>query len=72
MASELAYKLRDTVDWSKKWPVDFNAAKTQLFTFDRCNNSSVIDMKMNGSVFEEKLSFKVLGLSVSSKLDWGS
>ena len=72
MASELAYNLRDTVDWSKKWLVDFNAAKTQLFTFDRCNNSSVIDVKKDGSVFEEKLSFKMLGLSVSSKLDWGS
>ena len=28
-------------------------------------------MKMEGSDLEEKLSFKVLGLSFSSKLDWG-
>ena len=28
-------------------------------------------MKMDGSDLEEKLSFKVLGLSFSSKLDWG-
>ena len=27
---------------------------------------------MDGSVFEEKSSFKMLGLSFSSKLDWGS
>ena len=27
---------------------------------------------MNGSVLEEKSSFKILGLTFSSKLDWGS
>ena len=27
---------------------------------------------MNGSVLEEKSSFKMLGLTFSSKLDWGS
>ena len=27
---------------------------------------------MNGSVLEEKFSFKMLGLTFSSKLDWGS
>ena len=27
---------------------------------------------MNGSVIEEKSSFKMLGLTFSSKLDWGS
>ena len=27
---------------------------------------------MDGSPFEEKLSFKMLGLTVSSKLDWSS
>ena len=29
-------------------------------------------MKMDGSVLEEKSSFKMLGLTVSSELDWGS
>ena len=29
-------------------------------------------MKMDGSVLEEKSSFKMLGLTFSSKLDWGS
>ena len=27
---------------------------------------------MDGSVFKKKLSFKMLGLTFSSKLDWGS
>ena len=36
------------------------------------NNFSSIDVKMNGSVVEKKSSFKKLGLSFPSKLDWGS
>ena len=31
-----------------------------------------IDVKMDGSVLEEKTSFKMLGLTFSFKLDWGS
>ena len=30
-----------------------------------------IDVKMDGSVLEKKSSFKMLGLTFSSKLDWG-
>ena len=40
--------------------------------FDQPNNTDAIDVKMNGSVLEEKLSFKMLGLTFSSKLDLGS
>ena len=54
LASELESDLRDTVDWGKNWLVDFNAGKTQLVLFDRCNNNGSIDVKMDGSVFEEK------------------
>ena len=72
LASELESDLRDTVDWGKKWLVDFNAGKTQLVSFDRSNNNGSIDVKMGGSILEEKSSFKMLGLAFSSKLDWGS
>ena len=72
LASELESDLRNTVDWGKKWLVDFNAGKTQLVSFDRSNNNGSIDVKMDGSVLEEKSSFKMLGLTFSSKLDWGS
>ena len=72
MTSELESDLRDTVDCSKRWPVDFNAGKTQLVSFDRSTNNGSIDMKMGGSILEEKPSFKMLGLTFSSKLDWGS
>ena len=30
MAYELESDLRDTVDWGRKWLVDFSAGKTQL------------------------------------------
>ena len=60
------------MDWGKKWLVDFNAGKTQLVSFDWSNNNGSIDVKMDGSVLEEKSSFKMLGLTFSSKLDWGS
>ena len=72
LASELESDLRDTVDWGRKWLVDFNAGKTQLVSFDQSKNTGAIDVKMDGSVLEEKSSFKKLGLTFSSKLDWGS
>ena len=54
------------MDWCKKCLVDFNAGKTQLVSFDRSNNNGSIDVKMNGSVLEEKSSFRMLGLTFSS------
>ena len=39
--------------------------------FDQSNKTGAVDVKMDGSVLDEKSSFKVLGLT-SSKLDWGS
>ena len=72
MTSELESDLRDTVDWGKKLLVDFNPGKTHLVSFDRSNKNGSIDVKMDGSVLEEKSYFKMLGLTFSSKLDWGS
>ena len=72
LASELQSDLRDTVDWGKKWLVDFNAGKTQLVSFDHSNSNGSIDVKMGGSILEKKSLFKMLGLTFSSKLDWGS
>ena len=72
LASEPESDLQDTVDWGWKWLVDFNAGKTQLVSFDWSNNNGSIDVKMDGSVLEDKSSFKMLGLTFSSKLDWGS
>ena len=60
------------MDWGTKRIVDFNAGKTQLVSFDRSNNNGSIDVKMCGFILEEKSSFKMLGLTFSSKLDWSS
>ena len=40
--------------------------------FDQSNKTGAIDVKMDVSVLEEKPSFKMLGLTFFSKLDWGS
>ena len=40
--------------------------------FNHSNNTGAIDVKMDESVLEEKSSFKMLVLTFSSKLDWGS
>ena len=39
---------------------------------DQSKSTGAIDVKMDGSVLEEKSSFKMLGLNFPSKLDWGS
>ena len=69
LASELESDLQDTADWGKTWLVDFNAGKTQLVLLDQSHNNGSIDVKMDGSVCEKKSSFKMLGLTLSSKLD---
>ena len=57
------------MDLGRKWLVDFNAGKTQLVSFDWPNNTGAIVVKIDGSDLEEKSSFKMLGLTLSSKLD---
>ena len=61
-----------TLDWGRKLLVDFSAGKTQLVLFDWFNNTGAVNVKVDGSVLEEKLLFKMLGSTFSSKLDCGS
>ena len=72
LALEFESDLQDTVDWGKNWLVKFNAGKTKLVSIDRSNNTGSVDVKMDASTLEEKSYFKMLGLTFSSKLDWGS
>ena len=51
LASELESDLRGTMEWVRKWLVDF---KVRLVSFDQSNNTNTIDVKMDGSLFEEK------------------
>ena len=48
----------------KKLLVDFNVGKTKLVLYDQSNINGSIDVKMDGSVLEEKPSFKMLGLNL--------
>ena len=47
------------MDWGRKWLVDFNGGKTKLVSFDQSNKTGAIDVKMGGSVLQEKSSFKL-------------
>ena len=71
LTAEYKSDLWDTVNWGMKWLVCFNARKTYLVSFEWSSNTFAIDVKIYGSVLEEKSSFKMLGLTFSSKLDWG-
>ena len=51
------------MNWGRKWLVDFKAAKFQLVSFDWSNTTGAIDVKLDRSVLQEKLSFKMLGLT---------
>ena len=55
------------MNWLRKWLIDFNAGRTQLVLFDWLNNTDAVDVKMDGSVLEEKSSFMMVGLTFSSK-----
>ena len=59
------------MDWERKRLLDFSAGKTHQVSFDWSYNTVAIDFKMNGSTLEGKSSFEMLGLTFSSKLDWG-
>ena len=69
---ELQSNLKDTVNWGRKWLVDINAGEIQLVLFDWSNDTGAIDVEIDGSVLEKKLSLKMLGLTFFSKLDWVS
>ena len=60
------------MDCGKKWPVDFNAGKTQLVSFGWSNNNGSIDIKMEWSALEEKSFFQMRRLIFSSKFGWVS
>ena len=46
LASELESDLQDTVDWGRKWLVDFSAGKAHLVLFDKSNSTGTIDVKI--------------------------
>ena len=45
LAFELKSNLQDTLDWCRKWLVDFNPAKFHLISFDQFNDTGAIYVK---------------------------
>ena len=70
LAFELESDLRDTV--VRSGLLISMLGKTQLVSVDQSNNNGSIDAKMDRPVLEGKSSFMMLGLTFSSKLDWGT
>ena len=56
------------MDWGRGGLLISKREKLKWFHFDRSNNTGAIDVKMDGPLLEEKLSFKMLGLL--SLLNW--
>ena len=54
LVSDLESDRWDSVEKGKKWLVGFNAGKTWLILSDRSNNCGGIDVKMDGSVLDQK------------------
>ena len=54
----------ETLDWGRKWLVDCDSRKTELVSLDWSNNTGANDGTKDGSV-------KMLGLTFSTKLNWG-
>ena len=55
--------LLSTVSVIRKWLVDCDAGKTLLVSFDGSINTGAIDVRMDGSVYEEKSSYEVIFFS---------
>ena len=61
LASEIEPDIRNTVEWGRKWLVDFDGETTQLNSFDLPIHWDAIDVKMDESNSGEKSSSKMLG-----------
>ena len=69
LASELESDLQDTVDWCRKWFADLNAGKTQLASFDWCNNKVLLMCKWMGMFLRKQhlLYYLYIGKIASNK-----
>ena len=68
MAFELETNLRDTVNWLRKWLVDFNAGKTQLVLSDPYYTTDAIDVKIAGLLLRKNYLLRCWGWV--SLLNW--
>ena len=52
--------------------VNTDGCQTKLVSLDQSNKSNVINVKIDGSVLEQKSSLAISRLTFSSTLDWSS
>ena len=72
LASEPNYDLLDTAYWNRKVIAVFGDRKNKLDFFDCSNKSGFLELNMDGFFLKEKSPFKIVKVSLSSKLDRGS
>ena len=70
LSTELETDIPDTVFCVRQCLVDFSDRKIQVVSY-HCLNKFFANVKIDGFVLDQKSSFKMMGLSFSSKLDWG-
>ena len=46
------------MDYNRNWLIDLSSGKSKLVSLNCSNNLGAIEIKMNGSVLDEKSSFK--------------
>ena len=70
MAESLENDLQAVVDWCHKWLVTFNAAKTKLLSFNNYKKPLQPPIVMANNTLPESSSFKLLGLTFTSNMNW--
>ena len=62
--------LENLEDWSQKWLMKFNAKKTQFMIVSRKADKSFPPIKFFNESLSQVDSIKLVGVNISSKLDW--
>ena len=63
--------LKAIEEWAEKWLVNFNAKKTQLMTISRKKSKSINeDITFVNENLIEVENIKLLGINITSSLDW--
>ena len=66
----LCNDLENVESWAEKWLVKFNAKKTQLMTISRKTNKDDSKISFLGHTLTEVNSIKLLGIHITTTLDW--
>ena len=62
--------LRTVNQYSRRYRFEFNAKKSNVMVFSQQQIKTATTMQLGDSVFEEKMSYKYLGLEVEKNCKW--